>query len=117
MGLRFSVRSHGRIVRQSGFRDVVIHSYRHRFGRVGGDPEYDDIERRIAEQPTIDVPTVVLYGGDDGVGGPPELGDPTGNISKFTRLLHEQIVPGVGHNLPQDAPDAVVDSVRALATI
>ena len=53
------------------FVDVVIHSYRHRFGRVGGDPEYDDIERRLAEQPTIDVPTVVLYGGDDGVGGHP----------------------------------------------
>lgn len=99
------------------FVDVVIHSYRHRFGRVSGDPAYADIERRLADQPNIDVPTVVLYGGDDGVGAPPQLADPAGDITKFTLLLNEQIVPGVGHNLPQEAPDIVVGSVRALATL
>ena len=99
------------------FVDVVIHSYRHRFGRVAGDSRYDDVELRLAAQPTIGVPTVVLYGADDGLGRPPVLGDPEGDIRQFTSLVDERIVAEVGHNLPQEAPAAVVAAVRALAVV
>jgi pimeloyl-ACP methyl ester carboxylesterase len=99
------------------FVDVVIHSYRHRYGRVAGDPAYDEIEQRLAAQPTISVPSIVLYGGDDGVGPPPAIGDPDGDIAQFLYLVDEQIVPGVGHNLPQEAPGAVVAAVRTLAAL
>jgi pimeloyl-ACP methyl ester carboxylesterase len=99
------------------FVDIVIHSYRHRYGRVAGDQEYDDIEQRLAGQPPIGVPSIVLYGGDDGVGPPPAPGDPRGDIAQFLDLVDENIIPGVGHNFPQEAPDAVVAAVRALAPV
>ncbi len=56
------------------FIDVVIHSYRHRFGGVPGDPAFDALEDRLAGQPAITVPAIVLHGGDDGV-DPPQAED------------------------------------------
>jgi pimeloyl-ACP methyl ester carboxylesterase len=91
------------------FVDVVIHSYRHRYANADGDPEFAAIEERLAAQPVIDVPTVALMGGDDGVDPPTnELPD------RFSRLVGHRVVEGAGHNLPQEAPSAVVDAIREL---
>ena len=94
------------------FVDVVIHSYRHRFGNTPGAPALAPIERRRAGQPDITVPTVVLQGADDGI-------DPPGAIDAaaphFTGLYYRQIVPGAGHNLPQEAPDVFAEAVMTLA--
>ena len=90
------------------FVDVVIHSYRHRFALVPGDPALEDIEGLLAVQPPIGVPTITLDGDADGVsgGGTPPAGRFTG------RHKHLLIAGGVGHNLPQEAPEAFVQAVR-----
>ena len=90
------------------FVEVVLHSYRHRFGLVPGDPALEEIERRLAVQPEIPVPAVVLEGADDGV-APPARAAP-----RFTRLREHEVVPGAGHNLPQEAPEAFASAVLAL---
>ena len=90
------------------FVEVVIHSYRHRFGLVPGDPALEEIERRLAAQPEIPVPAVVLEGADDGVA------PPAGVAPRFTRLREHEVVPGAGHNLPQEAPEAFAPAVLAL---
>jgi pimeloyl-ACP methyl ester carboxylesterase len=93
------------------FVEVVIHSYRHRFGYAPGDPVLEEIERRLAARPLISVPTFVLHGGDDGV-APAEESE--GHAHFFTRLYQRQVIPGVGHNLPQEAPEAVIDAILEL---
>lgn len=95
------------------FVEVVIHSYRHRYGLVPGDPAYADIERRLAAQPVITVPTITFDGTDDGVREPsPEAA----HARFFAGPRSHRIVPGVGHNMPQEAPrkfaDAVLELVR-----
>ena len=94
------------------FVDVVIHSYRHRFGLVPGDPAAAAVERRLAAKPSIAVPTIVLHGSDDGV-SPPHESD--GHQRHFTAAFQQRHVAGAGHNLPQEAPDAMVAAVEALA--
>lgn len=93
------------------FVAVVVHSYRHRFGLVPGDPAYAGIEARLAAQPTISVPSIVLEGADDGV-SPPSAEDPAAR--HFTGPYRRRIVPGVGHDVPQEAPEAFADAVLAL---
>ena len=83
--------------------DVVIHSYRHRFGLADGDPQYADIQRRLAALPPITVPTITLDGAGDGVA---PATDGTASASKFTGRRVHRVVPGAGHNLPQEAPEA-----------
>jgi pimeloyl-ACP methyl ester carboxylesterase len=96
------------------FVDVVIQSYRHRFGLVAGDPAYAEIERRLAAQPVITVPTITFDGADDGVRAPAPA---AAHARFFTGPRSHRIVPGVGHNMPQEAPgtfaDAVLELVRA----
>ena len=93
------------------FVDVVLHSYRNRIGAVPGDPALDDLERRLASQPDIAAPTVALAGADDGV-DPPE---PLDKIApRFANLRRHAALPGIGHNLPQEAPDAFADAVLSL---
>ena len=93
------------------FVDVVLHSYRTRIGAVPGDPALDSLERRLASQPQITVPTVALAGADDGV-DPPE---PLDKIAPhFSDLRQQAALPGVGHNLPQEAPAAFCDAVMSL---
>ncbi len=89
------------------FVDVVIHSYRHRFALVAGDPALEDIERRLAAQPGIGVPAITLDGDADGVstGGTPKPGQFTG------RHEHRLVAGGIGHNLPQEAPQAFARAV------
>jgi pimeloyl-ACP methyl ester carboxylesterase len=96
------------------FVDVVIHSYRHRYGVVSGDPAYADIEARLEKQPDISVPTIVLLGADDGV-DPPSVKDEA--AMHFSGPYARRIIPGVGHNVPQEAPAAFADAVRELLPV
>ena len=94
------------------FVEIVIHSYRHRFGGIPGDPALDNIEMRLAAQPNITVPCIILQGGDDGVEGPPQEVD--SEAAHFTNRYERRIVAGVGHNFPQEAPEAFADAVLTL---
>ena len=94
------------------FVEVVIHSYRHRFGGIPGDPAYDALEAQLALQPRITVPTIVLHGDADGVdpAGTSASGDP-----RFAGFYERRIVPGgIGHNIPQEAPAAFAEAVLSL---
>ena len=97
------------------FVDVVIQSYRHRYGLVQGDPAYADIERRLAAQPVISVPTITFDGADDNVRPPAPA---AAFAHRFSGPRSHRLVPGVGHNMPQEAPrifaDAVLELVPAL---
>jgi pimeloyl-ACP methyl ester carboxylesterase len=94
------------------FVDVVIHSYRHRFGLADGDPRYQELEDLIAAQPPITVPTVVLESGADGVGGPSAADD----REHFTGPYEHRLLPEAGHNVPQQAPEPFAQAVRTLCT-
>lgn len=96
---------------QPDFVEVVIHSYRHRFGLVPGDPAYAEIESRLAAQPVITVPSITLDGADDGVRPPETL---SAQAARFAGPRSHRTVPGVGHNLPQEAPKAFADAVLEL---
>ena len=91
--------------------EVVIHSYRHRFGLADGDPQYAGLQRRLAELPVIGVPTITLDGEADGV-IPAQDGAAT--AAKFTDRRSHRIVPGAGHNLPQEAPETFAAAVLEL---
>ncbi|HWX47672.1 MAG TPA: alpha/beta hydrolase [Roseomonas sp.] len=92
------------------FVAVVVHSYRHRYGLVPGDPALEDIERRLAAQPPIAVPTVSLDGGADGVARPEGS---AADAPHFTGPYEHRRLPGIGHNLPQEAPQAFAEAVLA----
>lgn len=92
------------------FVDVVVHSYRHRHGLVDGDPRYDALEKRIAGQPVVPVPTVVLDTAHDGLGPRPVTGE---HEDHFTQLVAQRLVQA-GHGLPQEDPDAFVEAVLLL---
>ena len=94
------------------FVDVVIHSYRHRFGLVEGDPAYRNIESRLAAQPKIAVPSLVLEGGADAV-DPPVEHDPF--AAYFIGPYRREILENIGHNVPQEAPEKFADGVLSLA--
>jgi pimeloyl-ACP methyl ester carboxylesterase len=96
--------------------DVVIHSYRHRLGLAENDPRYREVERALAEQPAIAVPTITLDGMADG-----NFPDTDGSASAhhFVGQRIHRRVPNAGHNLPQEAPQAFAQAVldvRGLAT-
>ena len=93
------------------FVDVVIHSYRHRFGYADGDPSLEAIERQLAAKPRISVPTIVLHG--DGSGLSPSESS-LKHAAFFTGPYQRRVIPSVGHNLPQEAPDAFADAVLEL---
>ena len=93
------------------FVDVVIHSYRHRFGYADGDPKLDAIERRVAAKPKISVPTIVLHG--DGSGLSPTESS-LRHAACFSGPYERRVIPTAGHNLPQEAPKAVADAVLEL---
>ena len=93
------------------FVDVVTHSYRHRFGLVPGDPALADIERRLALQPPIAVPALTFDGADDGVRPPASAAR---HAHRFTGPRTHAVLPGVGHNMPQEAPQAFADAVMTL---
>jgi pimeloyl-ACP methyl ester carboxylesterase len=87
---------------------IVIHNYRWRLGLAEGEPNYDDLEKRLAAFPLITVPTITLQGDADGAPRP----DPSSYAKKFSgKYSHRTIKGGVGHNLPQEAPQAFAQAV------
>jgi pimeloyl-ACP methyl ester carboxylesterase len=93
------------------FVDVVIQSYRHRFGLAPGDPSLQTIEDRLAAQPPITVPTIVLHGACDGVSLPQSS---EGRRHLFSGRYQRRVVPVAGHFLPQEAPGAVIEALSEL---
>ncbi|WP_225853934.1 alpha/beta hydrolase [Micromonospora sp. AMSO31t] len=93
--------------------DVVIHNYRWRLGLAPGEPQYDEVEQKLAANPSIAVPTITLEGDANGA---PHL-DPSVYAGRFSgRYEHRTVTGGVGHNLPQEAPQAFADAVLQLAS-
>ncbi|MEW2441552.1 alpha/beta fold hydrolase [Micromonospora marina] len=91
--------------------DVVIHNYRWRLGLAEGEARYDEWERRLADNPGISVPTITLEGDANGA---PHL-DPSVYAGRFTgRYEHRTVTGGVGHNLPQEAPQAFAQAILDL---
>jgi len=93
------------------FVEVVIHSYRHRFMYAPGDPALESIEQALAQQPAITVPSISLCGADDGVGPPSEEDE---DAVHFSGVYQRRVLPGVGHNIPQEAPQATLDALLEL---
>jgi pimeloyl-ACP methyl ester carboxylesterase len=87
---------------------IVIHNYRWRLGLAEGEAKYDDLEKRLAEGPVIAVPTITLEGDANGAPHP----DAGSYAKKFSgKYAHRLIKDGVGHNLPQEAPQAFAKAV------
>jgi pimeloyl-ACP methyl ester carboxylesterase len=87
---------------------IVIHNYRWRLALAEGEPQYHDLEARLTALPAIAVPTITLEGDANGAPHP----DPSAYASKFTgKYAHRTISGGVGHNLPQEAPQAFAQAI------
>jgi pimeloyl-ACP methyl ester carboxylesterase len=88
--------------------NIVIHNYRWRLGLAEGEPKYDDLEKRLAEGPVITVPTITLEGDANGAPHP----DSSSYAKRFSgKYAHRIINGGVGHNLPQEAPQAFAEAI------
>ncbi|MGL4967121.1 MAG: alpha/beta fold hydrolase [Inquilinus sp.] len=88
--------------------EVVLHSYRVRWGLAPRDPRYDELEARLAASPEIAVPTLVLHGGSD------PCNDPSTSAGKerFFRDRYERaVLPGIGHFPQREAPNAVAEAI------
>jgi pimeloyl-ACP methyl ester carboxylesterase len=93
---------------------IVIHNYRWRQDLAQGEAKYDELEKRLAESPVIAVPTITLEGDSNGAPHP----EPSAYAKKFSgRYAHRTIEGGVGHNLPQEAPQAFAEAVIDVAEI
>jgi pimeloyl-ACP methyl ester carboxylesterase len=87
---------------------IVIHNYRWRLGLAEGEPKYDDLEKQLAQFPTIAVPTITLEG--DANGAP--HAEPSAYAKRFAgKYAHRTLKGGIGHNLPQEAPNAFAQAV------
>jgi pimeloyl-ACP methyl ester carboxylesterase len=87
---------------------IVIHNYRWRLGLAEGEAKFDDLEKRLATGPVIAVPTITLEGDANGAPHP----DPSAYAKKFSgKYAHRLIKGGIGHNLPQEAPQAFAQAV------
>jgi len=93
------------------FVDVVIHSYRHRYGYAPGDPDLEAIEQRLAALPPIAAPTIVLSGTGDGVATP---APPASQARFFTGPVQHRTIPLIGHDVPQEAPTAFAEALLEL---
>lgn len=94
------------------FVDVVIQSYRHRYGYAPGDPAYEALEVQLRQQPPISVPTIAMYGLDDGVNSSPP---PSSVDAHFSGPYERRDITGAGHNLPQERPTDFAEAVLELA--
>jgi pimeloyl-ACP methyl ester carboxylesterase len=93
--------------------EIVIHNYRWRLGLADGESEYAELEERLARSPVIGVPTITLEGDANGAPHP----DPSSYAEKFSGTYsHRTIDGGIGHNLPQEAPEAFANAVIEVAT-
>ncbi|RWO79946.1 MAG: alpha/beta hydrolase [Mesorhizobium sp.] len=88
--------------------DIVVHNYRWRLGLAEGERRYDELEGKLAKRPEIDVPTITLEGDANGAPHP----DPDAYAKKFSgKYEHRLITGGIGHDLPQEAPDAFATAI------
>jgi pimeloyl-ACP methyl ester carboxylesterase len=88
---------------------IVIHNYRWRLALAAGEPKYDELEKRLAKGPVITVPTITLQGDADGAPYP----DPSAYAKRFAGpYSHRSVQGGIGHNLPQEAPQAFAQAIR-----
>ncbi|HEY6606705.1 MAG TPA: alpha/beta hydrolase [Gaiellaceae bacterium] len=93
---------------------IVIHNYRWRLGLAEGEAEYDELEKRLAEGPAITVPAITLEGDANGAPHP----DPSAYAKKFSgKYSHRTIEGGIGHNLPQEAPDAFAAAILEIGGV
>ncbi|HEY9453476.1 MAG TPA: alpha/beta hydrolase [Bradyrhizobium sp.] len=91
---------------------IVIHNYRWRLGLAPGEARFDGLEKRLAELPAIAVPTITLEGDANGAPHP----DPATYARKFSgKYTHRQLTGGIGHNPPQEAPQAFAEAVIEVA--
>jgi pimeloyl-ACP methyl ester carboxylesterase len=91
---------------------IVIHNYRWRIDVAKGEAKYDDLENRLAEGPVITVPTITLESDANGAPHP----DPSSYAKKFSgKYAHRLIKGGIGHNLPQEAPQAFAEAIIDVA--
>ncbi|WP_341840388.1 alpha/beta hydrolase [Chitinophaga caseinilytica] len=87
---------------------IVIHNYRWRLGLAEGEPQFDELEKKLAEAPPITVPSITMEGDANGAPHPPEKA----YANKFTgKYRHIALTGGIGHNLPQEAPQAFADAI------
>ena len=86
--------------------DIVIHNYRWRLGLAKGETRYDDLERKLAQGPVIDVPAITIASDFDGAAA-----DGMAYAKKFSGKYSHRILNGIGHNVPQEAPDAFAQAV------
>ncbi len=93
------------------FVDVVIHSYRHRYGNAPGEPHFEVLERRLADRPRIDVPTIVLHGAEDTV-DPPHRSER--HLGLFPAGTERRVVAGCGHFFPREQPAAITEAILEL---
>jgi pimeloyl-ACP methyl ester carboxylesterase len=88
--------------------DIVVHNYRWRLGLANGERRYDELEEKLARAPVIDIPTITLEGDANGAPHP----DPSVYAKKFSgKYEHRLITGGIGHDLPQEAPDAFAKAI------
>ena len=92
---------------------IVIHNYRWRLGLAEGETRYDEPENRLAAGPVITVPTITLEGDANGAPHP----EPAAYRAKFSGRYAHRLIPGVGHNLPQEAPRAFADAILEVAEL
>ncbi len=93
------------------FVEIVIHSYRHRYGLVNGDPKFEEMEQKLSIQPKIQVQTIVLEADSDGVVPFSEIDY---DAVFFTGEYERRIIKGIGHNLPQEAPEEFTKAIISL---
>ena len=87
---------------------ITIHNYRWRLGLADGEAKYDDLEKKLASAPAIRVPTITMEGDANGAPHP----EPSTYAGKFSgKYAHRLIKGGIGHNLPQEAPQAFAQAV------
>ena len=92
---------------------IAIHNYRWRLGLAPGEARFSDLEQRLATFPAINTPTITLEGDANGAPHP----DPASYARRFTgKYQHRLVAGGIGHNLPQEAPDAFAKAVIDVAT-
>lgn len=94
------------------FVEIVVHSYRHRVGNAAGEERFKAVEQQLAQRPKIQVPAITLYGADDGVARP--SANPNADNNSFTKLVARRVIPGAGHFLPREKPEAVAGALLEL---
>jgi pimeloyl-ACP methyl ester carboxylesterase len=93
---------------------VVVHNYRWRLGLAEGEAKYDEIDKRLAPGPAIGVPTITMEGDANGAPHP----EPAAYAKKFTgKYEHRLVSGGIGHNLPQEAPQAFAEAIVDVAKV